>query len=200
VRVSGRDAASLSRRELARQVAIVLQDPPTDVPFTVAELVLMGRAPHLGRLGLDGPRDRGIAEAAMRHTGVLDLAGRPIDQLSGGEKRRALLARALAQEPKVLLLDEPTAFLDLGHQANLMEHCRALLARGMCIVCVLHDPNLAVAWADEVALMDRGEIVAQGAAKAVLSGERLEALYGASLVKTVGPSGEGPFFSPRRRA
>jgi iron complex transport system ATP-binding protein len=199
LRILGQDAARLSRRELARRVALVAQDPPADAPFTVYELVLMGRAPHLGRLGLEGEGDRAIAEQAMRSADVFELADRPIDQLSGGERRRAFLARALAQQPRILLLDEPTAFLDLGHQCQVMEHAAALARTGLCVVAVLHDPNLAATWADRVVLMKDGEIVAQGPPAEVLDAAVLEPLYGARLVQLTGPGGE-PFFGPLKGA
>lgn len=198
LRLDGRDATRMSPRERARHLALVLQDPPTDMPFTVAELVLMGRSPHLGRLAIEGAEDRRIAREAMRSVDVDHLAERPIDQLSGGEKRRVFLARALAQQPKILLLDEPTAFLDLGHQAQLLAHCRELAAGGLCILAVLHDPNLAAAYADRVVLMQQGRIVEQGAPTSVLTAARLEALYGAPLLEWRGQSGEGPYFAPPR--
>jgi len=196
VLLAGRSLSALPRREVARQIALVAQDPPADVPFTVLELVLMGRAPRLGRLALEGERDREIARRALADAGVEHLAGRPIDQLSGGERRRVFLARALAQEPRLLLLDEPTAFLDLGHQGQVLEHARALTGRGLCVVAVLHDPNLAVAWADTAVLMKDGAVVAAGPAREVLRAPALEALYGARLLEASGPRGEGPFFAP----
>ncbi|MBI5543003.1 MAG: ABC transporter ATP-binding protein [Deltaproteobacteria bacterium] len=190
--------ADLPRREIARRIALVSQDPPVDAPFTVLELVLMGRAPHLGRLALEGPHDRQIAEQAMRDAGVLELASRPIDQLSGGERRRAFLARALAQEPQALLLDEPTAFLDMGHQGQVLEHAARLASSGLCVVAVLHDPNLAATWADKVVLMRSGSVVASGPTHEVLTAAALEDLYGARLVATRGVAGEGPFFATIR--
>ena len=196
VLLDGEPIARLSRREIARRVALVAQDPPADVPFTVRELVLMGRAPHLGRLAMESAHDCQIAEEAMREARVLELAERPIDQLSGGERRRVFLARALAQQPRVLLLDEPTAFLDLGHQALVMERAHALARQGLCVIAVLHDPNLAAAWADQVVLMKEGAVVASGPASEVLEAGRLEELYRTSLVRASGPSGEGPFFAP----
>jgi iron complex transport system ATP-binding protein len=199
VLVDGRPLTLLSRREVARRVALVAQDPPADVPFTVLELALMGRAPHLARLALESGRDLKIAEDAMRAAGVLELAARPIDQLSGGERRRAFLARALAQQPQVLLLDEPTAFLDLGHQAQVLEHARALAQGGLCVVAVLHDPNLAVSFADRAVLLREGELIAAGSPREVLQATALEALYGATLLAATGPSGEGPFFVPGRK-
>ena len=197
--VDGVRSTGLSRRELARLLALVAQDPPADVPFTVLELTLMGRAPHLERLALESEHDREIAEQAMRDAGVLELAGRPIDQLSGGERRRAFLARALAQRPKALLLDEPTAFLDLGHQAQVLEHAAGLARGGLCVVAVLHDPNLAVSFADRAVLMRAGRVVAAGAPREVLLPQALEELYGARLLSAAGPAGEGPFFVPARR-
>jgi len=194
--LDGRPMAELPRREVARQVALVAQDPPADVPFTVLELVLMGRSPRLGRLALESEHDRALAQQAMVDAGVASLAERPIDQLSGGERRRVFLARALAQEPRLLLLDEPTAFLDLGHQAQVLEHARALAGRGLCVVAVLHDPNLAAAWADRVVLMRDGRVVAAGPSSEVLRAPALQALYGTGLVETSGPGGEGPYFAP----
>lgn len=188
--------SQLSRRAIARQVALVAQDPPADVPFSVRELAMMGRAPHLGRWALEGAEDARLVEEAMRQADVLALADRPIDALSGGEKRRAFLARALAQRPRLLLLDEPTAFLDLGHQAQVLDRARALAEAGLCVVVVLHDPNLAAGWSDRALLLREGEVVAQGPSREVLSADRLQALYGARLVQARGPQGEGPFFTP----
>lgn len=195
VRLDGEPISGLSRREIARRMAFVPQDPPADVPFTALEIVLMGRSPHQGRLALEGPLDRRIAEEAMRAAQVLELADRPIDELSGGERRRVFLARALAQQPKVLLLDEPTAFLDLGHQALVMERAASLAREGLCVIAVLHDPNLAAGWADQAVLMKDGEIVAHGPAAEVLQVKILERLYGTGLVRASGPAGEGPFFA-----
>jgi iron complex transport system ATP-binding protein len=196
VLIDGKPLSGMPRREAAQQIALVAQDPPADVPFTVLELVLMGRAPRLGRLALEGEHDREVAHRALADAGVEDLASRPIDQLSGGERRRVFLARALAQEPRLLLLDEPTAFLDLGHQAQILEHARTLAGRGLCVVAVLHDPNLAVAWADAAVLMKDGAVVVCGPAREVLRAPALEALYGAKLLEAAGPQGEGPFFAP----
>jgi iron complex transport system ATP-binding protein len=196
VYLEGVPLSSLGRRAVAQRVALVAQDPPADVPFSVRELALMGRWPHLGRLALEGEEDMRLSDQAMREADVLQLAGRPIDTLSGGERRRAFLARALAQRPRLLLLDEPTAFLDLGHQAHVLDRVRALADAGLCVVMVLHDPNLAAGWSDRALLMREGALVAEGAAREVLAVDRLEALYGARLVEARGPKGEGPFFAP----
>jgi iron complex transport system ATP-binding protein len=200
VKLCGDDLRALSRREIARRVALVPQDPVSDVPFTALELVLMGRSPHLGGLGLEGERDRQIAEEALRTVDALALAARPIDQLSGGERRRVFLARALAQQPKILLLDEPTAFLDLGHQAQVLEHARRLSSEGLCVLAVLHDPNLAVAWADQTLLLRDGQAAAQGPTREVLRAQVLRELYGAPVLEVTGKGGEGPFFAPFRGA
>jgi len=193
IRLAGRELGALSRKELAREVGLVSQEPAADIPFTVAEVVLMGRAPHQSALALEGDRDRRIAREAMASAGVLELSQRGIDELSGGERRRVFLARALAQEPRMLLLDEPTAFLDLGHQAQVLEHARTLVRKGLCVIAVLHDPNLAATFADRLVLMKEGQVVGQGAPRELLTAPVLEGLYGARLVETRGPNGEGPF-------
>jgi iron complex transport system ATP-binding protein len=191
VRLGGVALASLSRRDVARQLALVPQELPVEGGFTALEVALMGRAPHLGTLALDGPGDRALAESALAEVGLAGLGGRTLAQLSGGERRRVLVARALAQQPRVLLLDEPTAFLDLGHQAQLLELCRARAKQGLAVAAVLHDPNLARAYADRVALLAPGQPVVVGHAAELLTRERLSALYGVALT-------EEPAFLPAR--
>ncbi|MBI4247342.1 MAG: ABC transporter ATP-binding protein [Candidatus Rokubacteria bacterium] len=182
IRLDGVALAALSRWELARHVAVVPQDVPPALPFTVEELVLMGRYPHAPRRFFEDPRDRRIAREAMAMTGVLDLAEAPVARLSGGERQRAILARALAQEPRLLLLDEPTAHLDLRYQAE----CVALLRRvnreqGIAVVLVSHDLNLAAELSHRLLLLAGGRIAGLGRPAEVLDERRLAEVYGCAV-------------------
>lgn len=174
--------ARLGRRALARRVAVVPQELQLAFPFTVRELVLMGRHPHARGLFFEGPRDLALAEAAMAAAGVLELAEQPVETLSGGERQRAAIARALAQEPRLLLLDEPTSHLDLRHQGEIVGLLRRLNRReGTTILLVSHDLNLAAEIADRLLLLARGRPVAIGDPAEVLDEARLEAVYGCGV-------------------
>lgn len=173
-----RNLAQLSATERARQIAVVPQSAQLPEGFRVGELVLMGRAPHLPRFGAEGAHDYAIAEQAMRQTEILELAQRPAHELSGGERQRVLLARALAQQARVLLLDEVTAHLDLKYQLSSLELARELAHSGLIVVAVLHDLNLAASYAERVLLMHKGQILADGSPDQVLTSERLHSAYG----------------------
>jgi ABC-type cobalamin/Fe3+-siderophores transport system ATPase subunit len=179
IRLGGTPLARLSRREVARRTAVVPQELALAFPFTVEELALMGRYPHtVGRL-FETPDDFACARAAMALAGVLDLAGHSVDVLAGGERQRALLARALAQEPCLLLLDEPTSHLDLRHQREIVGLLRRLnRERGMTIVFVSHDLNLAAEIADRLLVLVSGRVVRIGTPADVLDERTLEAAYG----------------------
>ncbi|GIW39477.1 MAG: histidinol-phosphatase [Candidatus Binatia bacterium] len=181
VRLFGRPLGHYGRRELAREVAFVEQAPGVEFPFTVAEVVLMARAPHLGRRFFENRRDLRAAEEALRLVGLLSLADRPVHELSGGERQRVFLARALAQETPVLLLDEPTTFLDVRHQLELYEVLRRLAADGRTIVVALHDLQLASACSTKMALLSGGHLVAAGSPDEVLTRENLRAAYGVGV-------------------
>jgi iron complex transport system ATP-binding protein len=178
VRVCGLDAHSAPRRAFARICALVPQEPRAPWPFTVREAVMMGRAPHQGLLAVPGPFDHGAVEGALRACDLLALADRRLDALSGGERRRVFFARALAQEPRVLLLDEPTAFLDLAHQVAAMEMARVAARGGLCVVAVLHDLNLAGGSADRIVALSDGRVVADGPPREVLTAERVSEVWG----------------------
>ncbi|MCW5893442.1 MAG: ABC transporter ATP-binding protein [bacterium] len=186
-----RPLAAWPRREVARVLALVPQDPRLEFPFTVLEAVLMGRTPYLGPFGFPGPHDLAVARAALAALEIDALEVRPIDALSGGERQRVFLARALAQEPQVLLLDEPTTHLDLRHQSLLHAVVRARCRRdGMAALTVLHDLNLAAAFCDHLVLLADGRVVCAGPPAAVLAPDVLEAVFATPvLVETHGPSG-----------
>ena len=182
VLLDGRSTADLRRRELSRLLALVPQEPFTPPWMTVGEFVLLGRTPHLGALAKEGRRDR---EAAARALARLDLLGyreRRLGTLSGGERQRAVVARALAQEAPIVLLDEPTAALDIGHQQQALELVDALRTGSEpTLVSAMHDLTLAAQYADRMVLLDRGRVVADGAPHDVLTESLIAAHYGATI-------------------
>jgi iron complex transport system ATP-binding protein len=179
VRLEGRPLAAWTRAERARRLALVPQDPHVEFPYTVLEVVLMGRSPHLPTLALPGRRDLDVARAALARLEVADLEARRMDELSGGERQRVFLARALAQEPAVLLLDEPTTHLDLRHQTQLHDVARARCRQaGVGVLSVLHDLNLAAAYCDRLALLAAGRMVREGRPADVLEPAVLERTFG----------------------
>jgi iron complex transport system ATP-binding protein len=193
VRLDGRPIQPLAHAELARQIAVVPQDAPRPFPFSVEQLVLMGRYPHGPGRFFESGEDRALAAEAMQATGVLDLAALPFEQLSGGERQRAMLARALAQHPKLLVLDEPTAHLDLRYQAETAALLRRVnLERGMTVLLVSHDLNLAAEVCDRLLLLDRGRVAGAGTPAEVLQREALETVFGCALVVDVNPTSGRP--------
>jgi iron complex transport system ATP-binding protein len=195
--VDGRDASSLGGRALARLVAFVPQKPETPAALTVAEYVLLGRTPHISYLGGEGRSDREAAARALRRLELESFAQRPLGSLSGGELQRAVLARALAQEAPVLLLDEPTTALDLGRQQLVLELVDALREDGLTVVTTMHDLTLAGQYAERLILLDAGAVVAEGAAAEVLSAPNVAAHYGANV--RVVEDEAGVFVLPVRR-
>jgi iron complex transport system ATP-binding protein len=178
-------------------MAYVPQLFPTDFPFTVTEVVLMGRSPHLGMLGLEQKKDFEIARQALAFTGTAHLSNRKLNQLSGGERQRVLIARAICQQPQVLLLDEPTASLDLAHQVRIMDLMARLGSdKGTTIVMVSHDVNLAAMYGDRLLLLKEGRIVSLGPPNSVLTSQNLEAAYGCPLLVDESPLGEFPRVTP----
>ena len=182
IALGGRSSSDLARSELARLVAVVPQEPSTPPWMTVAEYVLLGRTPHLGPLAKEGARDRDAAARALARLDLLPFLERRLGTLSGGEKQRVVVARALAQEASIVLLDEPTAALDIGHQQQALELLDALRDRqGLTLVAAMHDLTLAAQYADRVLLLSRGRIVADGTPGEVLTEDALSEHYGATV-------------------
>ena len=193
VKILGRSMSNYSRKEFARLVAFVPQGLPTDFPFTVEELVLMGRAPYNSMLGIETEEDYQVSKMAMAFTEVEHLAARKLDQLSGGEQQRVFIARAICQEPKILLLDEPTASLDLAHQARIMDLMEKLKAeKDMTVVMVSHDINLAAMYGVKLLLLRDGQIVNMGPPQEILNFKTLEDTYGCKLLVDESPLGKLP--------
>jgi iron complex transport system ATP-binding protein len=177
-----RELQRLGDRERARRIAVVPQDPPAALDFTVLEVVLMGRAPHLALLGVENWQDLEVARAAMDRTRTGHLAARLLGTLSGGERQRVLLARALAQQTPILLLDEPTSHLDVNYQIEILRLLRELRAeQGTTVLAVLHDLNLASLYCDRLLLLSAGRLAAEGSPIEVLTAPRLAAVYGAPI-------------------
>jgi len=178
ISLEGRDLARLSHKEVAKKIAFIPQLTLINFSFTVWEIVLMGRIPHLSRMQPEGKIDFSIAERALSLTDTLNLRNRRIDELSAGERQRVIIAKALAQEPLLLFLDEPTSHLDIGHQVQILDLLAELNRKNnLSIVIVLHDLNLAGEYCKNIILLDNGEIFKQGSPEQVLTYQNIESLY-----------------------
>jgi len=189
VLLRGRPTEELSRRELAREVAVVPQDVQVAFPFLAGEVVLMGRSPHLGTFGYESRADVALALEAMERVGIAELADRSIAELSGGERQLVLIARALAQEPKVLLLDEPTSHLDLRHRIRVLALVRQFAAAGGSALVVSHDLSLAARTCDRIGLLADGGLLALGSAAGVLTRENLKRAFDIDAEIVLAPDG-----------
>ena len=169
IHLDGADLRSLTSKEVAAGLAIVPQIVPYTHGFTAMELVLMGRYPHLGRFQIEGQGDERIARNAMRQTETEQFADRTLDTLSGGERQRVIVSRALAQQPRILLLDEPTANLDVLHQLKVLGLVRQLVDDGLTAVAAIHDLNMASRFCDRLVLLQEGRVLAEGAPEEVLT-------------------------------
>jgi iron complex transport system ATP-binding protein len=188
VALDGRPLAAFSRRELARQIALVPQDTLVPFPFSAGQLVLLGRTPHLGILSFESKTDVAAAEAALARLGLGALADRSVLELSGGERQLVHLARALAQDAPVLLLDEPTAHLDLAHRALVLGCLRELAREGRAVLAVSHD-LAAARFANRVAFLAEGRLAAAGEPADVLRPETIRAAFGVEAEVLVTPAG-----------
>jgi len=198
VRLAGVPLGDYPRGALARRVAYVPQETLAAVGFTVLETVLMGRSPHTGALGFETPADWYAAREALRLTETEALAERSLEELSGGERQRVIIARALAQEADVILLDEPTSFLDIRHQHAIYGLLARLVAEGgKTILSISHDLNLAAAYADDMVLVSAGQVVAAGPPAEVMRPEVLAPVYETAVeVRTDEATGR-PYVLPR---
>jgi iron complex transport system ATP-binding protein len=175
---SDQDIFEMDLKQFCRQVACVSQDISTNFSFTVEEIVLMGRIPHLKRLSFETKNDFEIAYEALRLTDTLYLKDKHIDELSAGERQRVTIARALAQEPQLLFLDEPTSHLDIGHQIQVMDLLKKLnRENNLTIVMIMHDLNLASAYCSRLSLLDKGAVFAEGSPEEVLTYQNIESVY-----------------------
>lgn len=196
VLLNGQPLEAYSRRELALAIGVVPQETTVPFAFRALEVVLMGRAPHLGLLGFETSQDLACAAQAMERVGIAHLAERPVTRLSGGERQLVVLARALAQDSPILLLDEPTAFLDLRHRLEVLSLVRELARAGRSALVVSHDLGLAARFCDRLALLGDGEILAQGPPSEVLTPANLRRAFEIESEVVIGPEGV-PLVVPR---
>lgn len=189
VAIDGQPLSSWSVRERAKRIAYVPQIHNGTFAFTVADLVLMGRTAHGSLFARPSAHDRAVSLQALERLGIAALAERPYTMISGGERQLVLLARALAQEPRFIVLDEPTASLDFGNQGKVMREIAALAAAGIGVLFTTHDPNQAVRVADTVFLIRQGKCLAQGPRKNMLTHDLLTALYDAPIDIVTGADG-----------
>jgi iron complex transport system ATP-binding protein len=184
VRLGERRLGELARAEVARTVAYVPQSTTMPFDFTVLEMVEMARTAHLGVLARPGRHDREVARAALERLGIAHLAQRAIGAVSGGERQLALIARALATQARAMVMDEPTASLDLGNQSRVLDEILRLRAAGIGILLCSHDPDHALRVADRALLLAKGQTIAQGSAAEILVAENLSKLYGVTVYVT----------------
>jgi iron complex transport system ATP-binding protein len=186
IELLGESLSGLAQVDIAKRVALVPQETLQVFPFTIAEMVLMGRSPHhqgWGGWHWEDSQDWAMAQNAMQELDVAHLGNRLVTEVSGGERQRAVIARALVQEPQILLLDEPTAFLDLHHQLDIARIIRRLnRERGLTVILVSHDLNLASQYCDHVMLLNKGRLAAMGSPHTVIQPKILEAVYGCSVL------------------
>jgi iron complex transport system ATP-binding protein len=181
IRVDGDDIATLARAAVARRIGYVPQGHSAYFAFTVRDFVLMGRTAHLGVFSVPGRKDRQLAQRVLESLGIGELAERPVTEVSGGERQLALVARALAQEPRLLVLDEPTASLDFGNQVRVLQRISALAATGISILFSSHDPDHAFLTSQRVLLLSEGRALEIGPPAQVIRPDSLKRLYGVSV-------------------
>ncbi len=196
--LDGKEISRIPRGELARLIGVVPQNPSLPATFTVFEVVLLGRNPHLGLMRSEGARDLAIAGWAMERTATGELADRRMGELSGGERQRVTIARVLTQEPKAILLDEPTANLDISHQVGILDLIKKLcLEKKLAVLVALHDLNLAAQYCDRLLLIKDGQIHAEGTPSEVITPKNIEEVYGVESCVYPHPASHLPIVLPR---
>ncbi len=193
--IDGLDAESYDSRTLAKTIGCVGQETDIAFPFTVREIVLMGRYPHIGKLAPLSPKDLAIADEAMKTTNTFHLADRLITEVSGGERQRVLIARTLTQQPRILLLDEPTSHLDINHQIEIMDLILDLTPK-ITVIGVFHDLNLASYFCDRIVLMKQGKILAVGMPAEVLTPEKIRESFSVGMMVSTHPLTGKPHLIP----
>jgi len=201
IHLDGSSLRRLKRREIAQKVAVVPQLFHMPFAFTLREVVLLGRTPFLKAFSNEGERDQQVVQSAMEQTGIEELGQRFFNELSGGERQKGILAMALAQEPKLLLMDEPTAHLDINHQMEILELVKGLnREQGITVIGAMHDLNLAALYFDRLVLLKEGRIFADGPPSEVLTEETIREVFSTSVLVTQHPSMKTPYIviTPRR--
>ena len=198
VRLRGRSLSSYAQHERTQIIAAVLQEEQTLFPSTVEETVLLGRVPHLSGFGFEAPADLQAADAAMRSTEVWELRHRPVNELSGGERKRVLLARAFCQSPSLLVLDEPASALDIHHQIAIFEELRRRTTLGLAVIVVIHDLNLAAQFCSRLVLCQPGQPVAIGSIEEILTYQRVREAFGIDVYVGINELTGDRFLIPMR--
>ncbi len=181
IHLFGRPLSAMTRRDAGRTMSIVPQDEHVAFEYSLLDYVLLGRSPHLNTLALPGESDLSIAEAALNRVGLFERRMDPVTEISGGEKQLVLLARSLCQEPRLLLLDEPSAHLDLGNKRRLVNLIHEMRADGVTIVLTTHDPDFAAMTSDEIILLSHGRLLAQGTPRGIMTSELLSRAFNLSV-------------------
>ncbi len=193
VTLAGRDLSEFDRRALAQRLAFVPQDTHLDFAFTVREVVAMGRHPHQQRFQRKRATDRHCIEGALERADITHLSGRIVTELSGGERQRVIIARALAREAGIILLDEPTASLDIAHALEVFELCQRLASEGKTVGLATHDLNAALRYGTQLVLVSAGAIKAVGASDEVLTDARIQEVFGVGVLRAMTAAGEPSF-------
>ena len=188
VLLDGREVSKMREKEIAKRISSVPQNPTVNFDFSVWDIVMMGRYPHLGRLSIEDERDEEIVSRCMKLTNIQHLANRSVTEVSGGELQRILIARALAQEARILLLDEPTSNLDINYQIEIMDLLRDLtLKKGITVICTMHDLNLAARYCEMLILLSNGRIRAIGRPEEVITRDNIKETFGIDVLVEKNP-------------